>query len=165
MCIWGAEDAYGHHAGQTLSADPLTQKYIQFAYDFYRQPLGCSHAVIGEPPGPHEPGVAWAEQPGCAIWIAHSTLPWEPSSFTRRERDWQYCGTILHEVGHNLGLTHVTGTVKSPMNVEHSWNHPGCWTPYHVLHCHKHRHRKRVHGKVRVRIHCHKHYHLKVGRP
>ncbi len=154
-----------HHPGVRLDNDSTTQEYIKYAYKFYGQPQGCSHAVIGVPPNPLGPGVAWADQPGCAIWIAPDTVPWAEtqSSFSRRQRLFAYCGTIMHEVGHNLGLGHVHGTAETPMNVDTGWTHPGCWAPKHVLHRHKHRHRQRIHGKVRTRMHFHKHYHLKVG--
>lgn len=164
--LYYAVDAHAHHAGISLDADASTQKYIKFAYQYYRQPQGCSHAVIGTPPEPYDHnGIAWGAQGGCDIWIRPDTVPWAPSPFTRREREYEYCGAILHEVGHNLGLNHVTGNVESPMNVEHPWNHPGCWAPYHVLHRHKHVHWKRIHGKLHRVIHWHKHYHLKVGQP
>lgn len=155
------QEAGAHHPGPQLN-DALTRQYTAYAYQYYRQPVGCAHGVIGEPPGPHEPGIAWATIGGCSMWFQPETVA---TSSSTRGAKFAYCGTIMHEVGHTLGLDHVTGAAVSPMNIERSWNHPGCWGPKHVLHRHKHQHRTRIRGKVRTDMHYHKHYHLKVGQP
>lgn len=153
LAFLGASPALADHPGEPLN-DPTTLRYISYAHQFYRQPLGCSHAVLGVPAGrPQGSSAGWGEQPGCSIWVDPAFWP-----YLGRERQAEYCGLILHEVGHNLGFSHTIGRANWPMDEKTRWAHPGCWAPKHVLHRHRHRHRS-------GRIHHHRHYHLKVGQP
>lgn len=160
ITLLGSPLAAAHHPGMPLN-DPLTERYINEAYAFFKQPRGCSHAVLGVPTDrEYAPnGAAWAEQPGCSIWVSEPAFPVDPN----RQQQAVYCGLIRHEVGHNIGLGHTGGA--NVMNPD-GWVHPNCYPPYHVLHRHRHIHRHRhENGRIHKHRHFHKHYHLKVGQP
>src|SRR2546423_6078373 len=85
--------------------DPELSGYIRIAREYWREAPLCN-GPNGQAVGPQvaiannpDPGVAaWAEQPGCRMWLDSDHWPAPP--------DEQHCNLIAHEWGHLLGHTH-----------------------------------------------------------
>jgi hypothetical protein len=95
----GADD------GQVVN-DPTLAQYMRIAAGYWGAPEphcegpdGQSispYAVMADDPNPSV--AAWAEMPGCRIWLDADYWPAPPSE--------QYCNLIAHEWGHLLGYPH-----------------------------------------------------------
>jgi hypothetical protein len=91
--------------GETIS-DPTVDAYMRVAAEYWGGQLPqCTgpqgeaipaHAVYGDNP---DPAVgAWAEVPGCRIWLDRTHWPAAPSE--------THCNLLAHEWGHLLGQEH-----------------------------------------------------------
>jgi hypothetical protein len=85
--------------------DPTFMQYMRIAAEYWGQTPSCEgpdgttippHAVMADDPNPQV--AAWAEVPGCRIWLDASHWPAPPGE--------QHCNLIAHEWGHLLGHQH-----------------------------------------------------------
>src|SRR4051812_33190201 len=92
-------------AQEAVVHDQTLDAYMRIAADYWHAQPSCTapdgtaippYAVMADRP---EPGVAaWAEVPGCRIWLDKDFWPAPP--------DEQHCNLIAHEWGHLLGHDH-----------------------------------------------------------
>jgi len=91
--------------GQVVN-DPTLAQYMRIAAGYWGAPEPhcegpngesiAPYAVMADDPNPSV--AAWAEMPGCRIWLDADYWPAPPSE--------QYCNLIAHEWGHLLGHPH-----------------------------------------------------------
>jgi len=97
--------AVAQAAEQDVVNDAAVATYMQIAAGFWGQTPHCTgpngesiapYAIFGVDPDPRV--AAWAESPGCRIWLQRGQWPAPANE--------QQCDVIVHEWGHLLGYDH-----------------------------------------------------------
>jgi hypothetical protein len=124
-CALALLPAAARAAGEDVVNDPAVATYMGIAAGFWGQTPHCTgpngeqiapYAIWGDNPNPFEG--AWAEMPGCRIWLNRRQWPLPPNE--------SQCNLIAHEWGHLLGLDHSPDPTNLMYGGEIPMVVPGC---------------------------------------